>query len=135
MDFLVTLHSISGRSRRPIAAALKKGQQMNWIILIMAGLCECSFTFCLGKAKLASGNAHVFWIGGFLFFTIASMYLLMQATRTLPLSIAYPVWTGIGAVGTVLLSALVLREPLSAGQLFFTALIIVAVIGLKLASD
>lgn len=107
---------------------------MNWIILIIAGLCECSFTFCLGKAKLVSGTAHLFWIGGFLFFTITSMYLLMQATKTLPLSIAYPVWTGIGAVGTVLLSALVLREPVSGGQLFFTSLIIVSVIGLKLAS-
>ena len=28
---------------------------MNWIILIVAGLCECGFTFCLGKAKLATG--------------------------------------------------------------------------------
>ena len=96
---------------------------MNWIILIVAGLCECSFTFCLGKAKTASGDAHMLWIVGFVLFTVASMGLLMHASRSLPLSIAYPVWTGIGAVGTVLLSTLVLKEPLSMGQLFFTLMI------------
>ncbi|MGI6233030.1 MAG: DMT family transporter [Prevotella sp.] len=108
---------------------------MNWIILIVAGLCECSFTFCLGKAKMATGNAHWLWLAGFVFFTVASMYLLMRASRTLPLSIAYPVWTGIGAVGTVLLGAFALREHVSTAQLFFTAMIIVSVIGLKMASS
>lgn len=108
---------------------------MNWIILIVAGLCECSFTFCLGKAKTASGEAHTWWLLGFIFFTIASMTLLMHASRSLPLSIAYPVWTVIGAVGTVLLSTLVLKEPLSGGQLFFTLMVVVSVIGLKFTSE
>lgn len=108
---------------------------MNWIVLIAAGLCECFFTFCLGKTKSVTGNALFLWWGGFVFFIIASMLLLMRATRSLPLSIAYPVWTGIGAVGTVLLSALALRESVTGGQLFFTALIIVSVIGLKMASN
>lgn len=112
-----------------------KDKQMNWIILIVAGLCECSFTFCLGKAKTASGDAHMLWIVGFVLFTVASMGLLMHASRSLPLSIAYPVWTGIGAVGTVLLSTLVLKEPLSMGQLFFTLMIIVSVVGLKFTSN
>ncbi len=107
---------------------------MNWIILIVAGLCECSFTFCLGKAKLACGSAHVLWLVGFAVSVVASMLLLMHASRSMPLSIAYPVWTGIRAVGTVLLSALVLKEPLSAGQLIFTLMIIASVIGLKLTS-
>ena len=75
---------------------------MNWIILIVAGLCECAFTFCLSNAKLVTGTAHYLWFGGFAGFTVASMVLLMTASRTLPLSIAYPLWTGIGAVGTVL---------------------------------
>lgn len=108
---------------------------MNWIILILAGLCECSFTFCLGKAKLASGEAHWFWMGGFITFTVLSMYLLMHATRTLPLSIAYPVWTGIGAVGTVLLSIFVLKEPASTWQIFFVCTLILSVIGLKVVSQ
>lgn len=103
-------------------------------MLFIAGLCECAFTFCLGKAKMVTGNAHLLWLGGFLLFTFASMYLLMHASRTLPLSVAYPVWTGIGAVGTVLLSVLMLREHVNPAQLIFTSLIVISVVGLKIAS-
>lgn len=39
---------------------------MNWIILIIAGLCECGFTFCLGEAKAKTGLDHALWIGGFI---------------------------------------------------------------------
>ena len=107
---------------------------MNWIILIVAGLCECAFTFCLSNTKLVTGTAHYLWFGGFAGFTVASMVLLMTASRTLPLSIAYPLWTGIGAVGTVLCGVLFMHEPLTGWQLFFVCLLIVAVIGLKIVS-
>ena len=75
---------------------------MNWIILIIAGLFEVGFTSCLGKAKETSGTESLFWYGGFLISLTMSMFLLMKATQTLPLGTAYAVWTGIGAVGTVL---------------------------------
>ena len=39
---------------------------MNWIILIIAGLCEVGFASCLGKAKEATGNDTYYWYGGFL---------------------------------------------------------------------
>ena len=78
-------------------------QQMNWLILVVAGLCEMGFTFCLGRARDTQGTLWWLWMGGFLLFTVASMALLAKATQTLPLGTAYPVWTGIGAVGTVLL--------------------------------
>jgi quaternary ammonium compound-resistance protein SugE len=61
---------------------------MNWIILIIAGLCEVGFTFCLGKAKAATGLIYWEWMGGFLAFTIASMWLLAKATETLPIGTA-----------------------------------------------
>ncbi len=108
---------------------------MNWIILIVAGLCECAFTFCLGKAKAVEGLTHHLWIAGFLLFTFFSMYLLMRVTQSLPLSIAYPVWTGIGAVGTVLLGIFYFREPASFWQIFFTFTLIASVIGLKVVSE
>ncbi len=111
-----------------------KDNNMNWIILIIAGFCECSFTFCLGKAKVTTGATHWLWLAGFILFSIASMYLLMRAARTLPLSVAYPVWTGIGAVGTVLPGIFVLHEPTSAMQLFFTFTLVASVIGLKVVS-
>lgn len=64
---------------------------MNWIILIIAGLCEVGFTYCLGRAKGAPSPEWWAWIGGFLVFTIASMLLLAKATQSLPLGTAYPV--------------------------------------------
>ena len=65
---------------------------MNWIILIVAGFFESGFAFCLGKMKEVS----------VLVCLALSMVLLAKAVQTLPIGTAYPVWTGIGALGTVL---------------------------------
>ena len=73
---------------------------MNWIILIIAGLFEVGFTFCLGKIKGATGTDFYLWGTGFVISVTLSMYLLAKATQTLPIGTAYPIWTGIGAVGT-----------------------------------
>ena len=69
---------------------------MNWIILIIAGLCEVLFAMCLGKAKEATGSAVYLWYGGFLVALAISMALLVKATQTLPIGTANAVWTGIG---------------------------------------
>lgn len=79
---------------------------MNWIILIIAGLFEVGFTFCLGKIKGATGADFYLWGAGFVISVTLSMYLLAKAAQTLPIGTAYPVWTGIGAVGTVLVGIL-----------------------------
>ncbi|MDO1514736.1 multidrug efflux SMR transporter [Maribacter confluentis] len=107
---------------------------MNWIILIIAGLFEVAFAFCLGKAKLATGNEMYMWYGGFLVCLLASMTLLIKATESLPLGTAYAVWTGIGAVGTVLLGILVFKEPASFWKIFFIVTLISSIIGLKVVS-
>lgn len=107
---------------------------MNWIILITAGLCECGFTFCLGEAKTKTGIDHWLWIGGFIVFTCLSMALLMRAAHHLPLGTAYPVWTGIGAVGTVIMGFLIFHEPVTFWRLFFITTLILSIIGLKAVS-
>lgn len=107
---------------------------MNWIILVIAGLCECGFTFSLGEAKTKTGIDHVLGIGGFFVFTFLSMVLLMRAAHHLPLGTAYPVWTGIGAVGTVVLGIIVFHEPASSWSFFFIATLILSIIGLKAVS-
>ena len=84
---------------------------MNWIVLFFAGLCEVGFTYYLGRAKSIAGIEWWAWMGGFLVFTILSMTLLAKATQTLPIGTAYPVWTGIGAVGTVLIGIFIFHEP------------------------
>ena len=105
---------------------------MNWIILIIAGFFESGFAFCLGKMKGITGLPYYLWGIGFIVCLTVSMLLLAKAMQTLPIGTAYPVWTGIGAVGTVVLGILFLNEPATTARLFFTATLIASIIGLKM---
>lgn len=105
---------------------------MDWFILFLAGICECSFTFCLGKAKVTAGMEQVLWYVGFGAISLLSMYLLAKASKTIPLGTAYPVWTGIGAVGTVLIGIFYFKEPAGFWRLFFIFTLIASIVGLKL---
>ncbi|MDN0051190.1 multidrug efflux SMR transporter [Bacteroides gallinaceum] len=107
---------------------------MNWIILIVAGFFESGFAFCLGKMKESSGTDWYLWGTGFLLSLTLSMVLLAKAVQTLPIGTAYPVWTGIGAVGTVVLGIVFFHEPVSFLRLFFISTLIASIIGLKLVS-
>ncbi len=107
---------------------------MNWIILILAGLFEVGFTFCLAKAKETTGPEMYGWYAGFGVSLIFSMVLLIKATQTLPIGTAYAVWTGIGAVGTVLLGIVFFREPATFMRLFFITTLIASIVGLKMVS-
>ena len=60
-----------------------------------------------------------------------SMLLLIKATKTLPIGTAYAVWTGIGAVGTVLIGILFFKEPADFWRLFFITTLIISIVGLK----
>lgn len=107
---------------------------MNWILLIIAGLFEVAFTFCLGKAKETIGNEMYAWYVGFFISLTLSMVLLMKAAQHLPLGTAYAVWTGIGAVGTVLVGIFVFKEPATFWRLFFIVTLIGSIVGLKAVS-
>lgn len=108
---------------------------MNWIILIVAGFCETGFAFCLGKAKEASGMNAAYWYLGFIIFLTISMILLVKAVQTLPVGTAYAVWTGIGAVGTVIVGIMFFREPAEFWRLFFLTTLILSLVGLKFVSE
>jgi quaternary ammonium compound-resistance protein SugE len=64
-----------------------------------------------------------------------SFFLLNKATQTIPLGTGYAVWTGIGAVGTVIIGILFFREPSDFWRVFFIALLIGSILGLKLVSS
>lgn len=108
--------------------------KMDWIMLVTAGFFESGFAFCLGKMKGLSGLEYYLWGAGFLLCLAASMLLLAKAVQTIPVGTAYPVWTGIGAVGTVVFGILFLKEPVSFGRIFFLSTLIASVIGLKVVS-
>jgi len=104
---------------------------MAWIYLVIAGLLEVGWAIGLkyteGWTKL--GPSIVTVIG-----MIASFYFLSQALRTLPLGTAYAVWTGIGAVGTVVLGMALFGEPVEALRLTCIGLIVAGVVGLRVVS-
>ena len=107
---------------------------MNWFILIVAGLFEVAFAFCLGKAKDATGSDLYWWYGGFLVALTISMVLLVKATQSLPIGTAYAVWTGVGAVGTALIGIFLFKDPASFWRIFFIITLIASIIGLKFVS-
>ena len=108
---------------------------MNWILLIIGGLFEVGFATCLGKAKESTGVTASLWLAGFLVCLTISMFLLYKATQTLPIGTAYAVWTGIGAVGTVLVGIFVFKEPADFWRIFFITTLISSIIGLKFVSS
>jgi quaternary ammonium compound-resistance protein SugE len=107
---------------------------MNWLILIIAGLFEVGFAACLGKAKETTGTDSLLWYLGFLVSLVISMLLLIKATQTLPIGTAYAVWTGIGAVGTVLVGIFIFKEPADFWRIFFIVTLIASIVGLKAVS-
>ena len=107
---------------------------MNWIILIIAGLFEVAFPSSLEKAKVSSGSAVYWWYAAFFVSLTISMLLLMKAVQTLPIGTTYAVWTGIGAVGTVLMGIFIFKDPVSFWKMFFMITLIGSIIGLKAVS-
>ncbi|MDQ3016895.1 MAG: multidrug efflux SMR transporter [Bacteroidota bacterium] len=107
---------------------------MNWITLLIAGILEVGFATCLGKVKETSGQQSTIWFIAFLFCLVTSMYLLYRAAQTIPVGTAYAVWTGIGAVGIVIMGIFLFKEPATFWRLFFLTTLIASIIGLKLVS-
>lgn len=104
---------------------------MVWIVLLLAGTLEVVWAFGM-KASL--GFTRLWPSVITLAAMIGSVWLLGISMKTLPLGTAYAIWTGIGAVGAFVVGVLVLGEPASALRLVSVTLIIVGLVGLKLAS-
>jgi quaternary ammonium compound-resistance protein SugE len=99
-----------------------------WTLLIIAGLLEMIWAVGLKYTQGFTRLIPSLWVGAAI---LGSLYLLAQAQKTLPISLAYPVWMGIGAAGTVAFGAIFLREALSPAGWCFLALLLVSLIGLK----
>ncbi|GEO10398.1 DMT family transporter [Segetibacter aerophilus] len=108
---------------------------MPWVLLILGGLFETAFATCLGKAKESTGTTATMWIVGFFISLSISMFLLYKATQTLPIGTAYAVWTGIGAVGTVIVGIIFFKEPAEFWRLFFISTLVASIIGLRYVSE
>lgn len=104
---------------------------MTWFILIVAGLFEVGWAIGL---KYTDGFTRPWPTVGTVAAMVVSVALLGVAMRTLPVGTAYAVWTGIGAVGTVVLGMLLFHEPATVARLTCVGLIVAGIVGLKLTS-
>jgi len=104
---------------------------MAWGILILAGLFEILWAVGL---KYSDGLSRLWPSVGTGVALVASMALLALALRTLPLGVAYAVWTGIGTLGTAVLGIVLLGETASVGRLVCIALILAGIVGLKVTT-
>ncbi|MBO9540689.1 quaternary ammonium compound efflux SMR transporter SugE [bacterium] len=105
---------------------------MAWIWLLIAGLSEIVWATGL---KYTEGFSKLWPSVGTVVVMIASFVFLAQAMKQLPLGTAYTVWTGIGAVGTVLVGILLLGESKDPMRLLFVALIIAGILGVKMTGN
>lgn len=104
---------------------------MAWIYLFLAGLTEIAWAIGLkytqGWTRLWPSIITASLIG-------ISLFLLSQALKTLPIGTGYAIWTGIGAVGTVIVGIVFFDEPKTLMRLFCIGLVLSGIIGLKLTS-
>ena len=104
---------------------------MVWFVLLMAGLMEIGWAIGLKYS-------HNFTRPVPSILTVVAMaisiWLLSYAMKTLPIGTAYAVWTGIGAVGTVILGIVLFNEPATPARLICVGLIIAGIAGLKILS-
>ncbi|MBU6001539.1 DMT family transporter [Leuconostoc mesenteroides] len=104
---------------------------MSWIFLLFAGISEILWSTAM---KLSDGFSKVGWAVITVVGLITSMLCLLQAVKHLSFSLAYPIWTGIGAVGSVLVGGILFHDKFSTATWFFVALLIVAIIGIKMTA-
>jgi quaternary ammonium compound-resistance protein SugE len=116
---------------RRTAPRFDRSLTMPWILLFIAGLLEVGWAIGL---KYTEGFTRLWPSVGTLAAMTLSVVLLGLAMRTLPVGTAYAVWTGIGAVGTVILGIVLFAEPATAARLVCVGLIVAGIIGLKLTS-
>ena len=104
--------------------------QIAWTALVAAGLLDVGWAISM---KYADGYTRPGWSLLSLGLLAAFVFLLGRALQVLPVGTAYAAWTGIGAVGTVLMGVVLFGETLSPVRIGGIALVLVGIVALKLA--
>ena len=105
---------------------------MAWVVLVVAGGFEVAWAIGL---KYTDGFTRLWPSVGTAAAMVASVVLLAWAMKTLPVGTAYAVWTGIGAVGTVILGIALFGEAATLARLACMGLIVAGIVGLKVVTD
>ena len=104
---------------------------MAWLYLCIAGVMEVVWSTCM---KFSEGFTKPLYTVLTIAGMVVSFLFLSQATKVLPLGTAYAVWTGIGAVGAVIVGIVLFKEPVTALRMLFVVLLLTGIVGLKATS-
>jgi quaternary ammonium compound-resistance protein SugE len=107
---------------------LNPSPTLAWALLLVAGALEIVWVMTM---KASDGFSRPLWTTATLLVAGASFALLGLAMKALPAGTAYAVWTGIGAVGALVLGIVLFGEPLDAVRVGCVALIVAGIVGLK----
>jgi len=107
-------------------------EEMSWIYLIIAGMFEIGWP--LGLKLSQTMPSKVLGVVIAVISMAVSGYFLWTAQKTIPIGTAYAVWTGIGAVGTLLVGILFFGDSSSVWRMLSALLIVIGIVGLKLAN-
>ena len=104
---------------------------MSQIYLLIAGIFEVVWSTAM---KLSNGFSVLLYSVITVIGMIISFGSLVLATKSLPLSLAYSIWTGIGAVDSVIVGVILFHDQLSGLTWVFGVLLVVSIIGIKMTS-
>ena len=102
---------------------------MAWFYLFVAGIFEI---FWAVGIKYCDGFKITIPLILVIISMTFSIIFLGLATKTIPMSIAYAVWTGIGIVGVFTYGLFILKDPISVKNIIFVGMILIGIVGLKL---
>ena len=102
---------------------------MSWIYLFIAGVFEIGWP--LGFKLSQTTNHRLLWIAMAVLSMALSGLFLWMAQKDIPIGTAYAVWTGIGAMGTLLIGIIFFHDPSNFLRLFFASLVIIGILGLR----
>jgi quaternary ammonium compound-resistance protein SugE len=111
--------------------AVGKEKSMAWVYLGLAAFFEVVFAMSM---KYADGFTKPVPTAITVVAVVCGLAFLGLALKTLPVSVAYPIWTAVGTLGTVLLGYLFLGEALTPLKAVSALAIVAGVAGLKIAS-
>ena len=103
---------------------------MSWFFLIIASLFEVAWVYALKRVTGVYDFSAIFITISLL---LLSIFFLSLAIRTIPISVAYALWTGIGIIGALTIGVTIYNEPINAARLICVGLILVGIIGIHLS--
>ena len=107
---------------------------MSWLYLIIAGIFEVGWPLGFKLASTYTKYNIIFVVLSVISMALSGVFLYI-AQKSIPIGTAYVIWTGIGAVGTLLIGILFFGDSADFWRLFFITLIIIGIIGTKIVHE